>query len=200
MSFATSMRRQSCEGTFPRQTRSLRKSAVTLVLAVTLGAATAVHASDPQPQSTAAGDAKPKPTLATVPRVPVVTAKGPVTKVEGKITRSSRGRKGPVRVLVERASGSPVTVLFATDEICDRLGVSLKTGEQIVVEGSMLKSERPILIATTVTENGKVTRIRDDEGKVIDPAGSAGSASSEGDAKPAVVGGGKPSPESSPAP
>jgi hypothetical protein len=91
-------------------------------------------------------------------------------------------------------------VLFATDEICDRLGLSLKTGEQIVVEGSMLKSERPILIATSVTENGKVTRIRDDEGQVIDPAGSAGSASSEGDAKPAVVGGGKPSPESSPAP
>ena len=164
-------------------------SLVAALVALTLGGSTTSIASDP----------KPAPTLATVPRVPVVSAQGPATRVEGKITRSSRGRKGPVRVLVERASGAPVTVLFAADDVCDRLGLSLKTGEQVVVEGSMLKGERPILIATAVTVDGKQVRVRDAEGKVIDPAAPSAASTGGGD-KPAVVGGGKPSPATSPVP
>ena len=66
---------------------------------------------------------------------------GPAKRIEGKIMRSSRGKKGPVRLLVERKEGDPVTVLVAPEEVCDRLGLSLKADEQVVVEGSMLKSD-----------------------------------------------------------
>jgi hypothetical protein len=171
---------------------TLRRRSIALAGTLTIAALTIggiVRAEEPKPQ----------PTLATVPRVPTVTGQGPVTHVEGKITRSSRGRKGPVRILVERASGGPVTVLVAPDDVCDRLGLSLKTGDEVSVDGNMLKGERPILIATAFTVGGKQIRVRDADGKIIDPAGTVGSPSGDG-AKPAIMGGGKPSPTTASSP
>lgn len=109
------------------------------------------------------------------PRVPVVSTDGPTKRIEGKIMRSSRGKKGPVRLLVERKEGDPVTVLVAPEEVCDRLGLSLKADEHVVVEGSMLKSDRPILIATAFVVDGKTIHVRDAEGKILDQGATADS-------------------------
>lgn len=140
-----------------------------------------------------ADDHEAKPGPDGRPRVPMASTDGPAKRIEGKIMRSSRGKKGPVRLLVERKEGDPVTVLVAPEEVCDRLGLSLKADEQVVVEGSMLKSDRPILIATAFVVDGKTIRVRDAEGKLLDPA-----ATTEAPAGAAVVGGKKP--EASPKP
>jgi hypothetical protein len=138
------------------------------------------------------GEAKQAP--AGKPRVPMASTEGPTKRIEGKIMRSSRGKKGPVRLLVERKEGEPITVLVAPEEVCDRLGLSLKTDEQVVVEGSLLKSDRPILIATAFIVDGKTVHVRDAEGKIVDP-GLTGDKPSGA----AVIGGGK-NPEPSPKP
>jgi hypothetical protein len=122
-----------------------------------------------------AQDAAPQPTAATsggsagaAPRLPMLSSQGPTTKVEGKIARSSRGRKGPVRLLVERPGGDPVTVLVAADDYCDRVGLSLRAGETITAEGTMVKGERPILLASKITSDGKTVQVRDASGKLVD--------------------------------
>lgn len=119
-----------------------------------------------------ADDAAPQPTAAAgagaAPRLPMLSGQGPTTTVEGKIARSSRGRKGPVRVLVERQGGDPVTVLVAADDYCDRVGLSLRTGETVTAEGTMVKGERPILLASKITSDGKTVQIRDAAGKLVD--------------------------------
>ncbi|MBY0278188.1 hypothetical protein K2Z84_22885 [Candidatus Binatia bacterium] len=107
-------------------------------------------------------------------RVPMISTQGPPKRIEGKIMRSSRGKKGPVRLLVERKDGEPVTVLVAPEEVCDQLGLSLKADEQVVVDGTMLKSDRPILIATAFVVGDKTIRVRDAEGKVIDARAAGG--------------------------
>jgi hypothetical protein len=131
-----------------------------------------------------ADETQPKGTATERTRVPMVSTEGPTRRIEGKIMRSSRGKKGPVRLLVEQKGAEPVTVLVASEDVCDRLGLSLKTDEQIVVEGSMLKSDRPILIASSFIVGDKTIRVRDAEGKILDPAAVAS------DAKPAAMGGG----------
>jgi hypothetical protein len=98
----------------------------------------------------------------------MLSSQGPMTTVEGKIARSSRGRKGPVRLLVERQGGEPVTVLVAADDYCDRVGLSLRTGETITAEGTMVKGERPILLASKITSEGKTVQVRDASGKLVD--------------------------------
>jgi hypothetical protein len=122
-------------------------------------------------------DPAPQPTSTTgtaVPRLPMIDVQGPQTHVQGKIVRSSRGRKGPVRLLVERKPGDQVTVLVGPDEECDRLGLSLQSGETVDVEGALVKGERPILIASAFkTADGKTVRIRDATGKLIEPAAPA---------------------------
>lgn len=140
-----------------------------------------------------ADEAQPMPAPAEKPRVPMVSTDGPTKRIEGKIMRSSRGKKGPVRLLVERKDGDPVTVLVAPEEVCDRLGLSLKADEQVIVEGPMLKSDRPILIATEFVVDGKTIRVRDAEGKIVDPGAPAGAAPG------AAVSGAK-KPEASPKP
>lgn len=122
-------------------------------------------------------DPAPQPTSTTgtaVPRLPMIDVQGPQTRVQGKIVRSSRGRKGPVRLLVEQKPGDQVTVLVAPDEDCDRLGLSLQSGETVDVEGALVKGERPMLIASAFkTADGKTVRIRDASGKLIEPAAAA---------------------------
>lgn len=108
------------------------------------------------------------PSSADRPRVPMVSTQGPSRRIEGKIMRSSRGKKGPVRLLVEIKDSEPVTVLVAPEEVCDQLGLSLKTDEHVVVEGTMLKSDRPILIASSFVVGDKTIRVRDADGKIID--------------------------------
>lgn len=120
----------------------------------------------------AAAQPPPAPTLAPAPkqspaRLPKLGGQGPTTRVKGKIVRSSRGRKGPVRLLLERPDGEKVTVLVAPDEFCDRAGLSLRAEETVEIEGSMLKAQRPILIATAVVADGRTVPIRDAKGKLV---------------------------------
>ena len=165
---------------------SMARRPRTIGTALVLGfGLTAIFAS--HDRSTWAEEPAPRPSGAAVPRVPMLSTEGPTTKVEGKITRSSRGRKGPVRLLVERTSGSPVTVLVAADDYCDRVGLSLRAGETITAEGKMVKGERPILLASSVTVDGKTVQIRDASGKLIETGGTAAAPNGA-----ATVGGGKP--------
>jgi hypothetical protein len=145
----------------------------------------ASYGAEPVPQPTrSAGTA--------VPRLPVIDA-GQSTHVEGKIIRTSRGRKGPVRLLVERKSGDQVTILVASDELCDRVGLSLQSGETVDVEGALVKGERPILIASAFKmPDGKTIRIRDASGNLID-AGTAGAATTGEAGHKATLSGAKPS-------
>lgn len=144
-----------------------------------------------------ADETQPKGPATERPRVPMISTEGPTRRIEGKIMRSSRGKKGPVRLLVERKEGEPVTVLVASEDVCDRLGLSLKTDEQVVVEGSMLKSDRPILIASTFIVGDKTIRVRDAEGKILDPAAADGAkTATTGGA--AVAGGAKAEPSPKP--
>ena len=145
-----------------------------------------------------ADDTQAKPASADKPRVPLVSTEGPTKRIEGKIMRSSRGKKGPVRLLVERKEGDPVTVIVAPEEVCDRLGLSLKAAEQVVVEGSLLKSDRPILIATAFVVDGKTIRVRDADGKIVDPGAPAGGVTAGPGTGAAVTGLKKP--EASPKP
>lgn len=145
-----------------------------------------------------AEDTKSAPPAGERPRVPKVSIEGPAQRIEGKIIRSSRGKKGPVRLLVERKDSDPVTVLVAPEDVCDRLGLSLKADENVVVEGAMLKSDRPILIASSFVVDGKTIRVRDAEGKVLDPA-AAMTQPSGAATRSAVTGGKKPA-ESPPTP
>ena len=149
------------------------------------------YGAEPVPQPTrSAGTA--------VPRLPVIDAQGPSTHVEGKIVRTSRGRKGPVRLLVERKSGDQVTVLVAPDELCDRVGLSLQTGEAVDVEGALVKGERPILIASAFKmPDGKTIRIRDASGNLIEAGGPGAATTGEAPNK-ATLSGAKPT--ASPAP
>lgn len=145
-----------------------------------------------------ADDTQGKPASADKPRVPMVSTEGPTKRIEGKIMRSSRGKKGPVRLLVERKEGDPMTVIVAPEEVCDRLGLSLRAEEQVVVEGSLLKSDRPILIATAFVVDGKTIRVRDADGKVVDPGAPVGGTAAAPGPGAAVTGAKKP--EASPKP
>jgi len=136
----------------------------------------------------AAEPASPTPAPdASQPRLPHVEARGEKSRVQGKIVRTSRGRKGPVRLQVERADGSKVTVLVGPDELCESLGLSLRIGETVDVSGALLKTKQPILVATTFIVDGKSIRVRDEAGKLVAPGGQASPAA---EAKPASVSGG----------
>lgn len=145
-----------------------------------------------------AEEAPPSDSAPARPRVPKVSADGPPMRIAGKILRSSRGKKGPVRLLVERKDGEPVTVLVGPEDVCDRLGLSLRADEQVVVEGSMLKSERPILIASTFVVDGKTIRVRDAQGEILDPAREATSTGGSAATGPAVTGSKPPEPPPKP--
>lgn len=144
-----------------------------------------------------ADDTQAKPASAEKPRVPMVSTEGPTKRIEGKIMRSSRGKKGPVRLLVERKDGDPVTVIVAPEEVCDRLGLSLKAEEQVVVDGSLLKSDRPILIATAFVVDGRTIRVRAVDGRIVDPGAPAGEAGAAPGTGASVTGAGAKKPEAS---
>lgn len=175
----------------PQSSAARRMRSATLILAICAVVTTLCSVDASAQQEQPAGER---------PRVPMVSTQGPPKRIEGKIIRSSRGKKGPVRLLVERKDGEPVTVLVAPEEVCDQLGLSLKADEQVVVDGTMLKSDRPILIATAFVVGDKTIRVRDAEGKIIDARASTGGAPAPAatTAAAAVSGAGKPEPSPKP--
>lgn len=145
-----------------------------------------------------AEEGQPSASVPARPRVPKVSAEGSPKRIEGKILRSSRGKKGPVRLLVERKDGDPVTVLVGPEDVCDRLGLSLRADEQVVVEGSMLKSDRPILIASAFVVDGRAIQVRDAQGEILDPARGATATGGPAPAGSAVTGSKQPEPSPKP--
>lgn len=84
--------------------------------------------------------------------------------VAGRIVSSSRGRGGPVRLEIEGADGKRLPALLPDDEVLDRLGLSLRRGETVVLRGSMFPGARPALVATAVVVDGRPVPIRDARG------------------------------------
>lgn len=100
--------------------------------------------------------AQPAPVATTLPRLFTETS---MASVRGRILRSTRGRPGPVRLEVERSDGGQIAVLLAPDEVCEKLGLSLRAGEEIDVRGALYQGRSPILVAASVTVNGKEIQV-----------------------------------------
>lgn len=141
-------------------------------LAVWLVAARAAHGA---PAATPSPPAGGRPAAATAApghaRIEPLSISKSATEVQGKILRSTRGQRGPVRLQVARTSGGQVAVLLAPDELCDRLGLSLREGEQVTVRGALFPGRNPILVASEVVVDGKEIPVRN-RGPVS--AGAAG--------------------------
>ncbi len=148
-----------------------------LVASLTLFAAplASTAAEAPQPTASSGSDR---------PRLPVIGAQGPSSRVRGKIVRSSRGHRGPVRLQVERKDGSKVMVLVGPDSLCEQLGLSLRVGESVDVEGAMLKTKEPILVARSFTVDGRTIRVREENGKLVTPPSPSPSPGAEDTAAP----------------
>jgi len=105
---------------------------------------------------------------ATVPAAGAGEARGKLARLDptpvdvaGRIVSSSRGRGGPVRLEIEGADGKRLPALLPEDEVLDRLGLSLRRGETVVLRGSMFPGTRPALVATAVVVDGRAVAIRD---------------------------------------
>ncbi|HZR80623.1 MAG TPA: OB-fold nucleic acid binding domain-containing protein [Candidatus Binatia bacterium] len=117
-----------------------------------------VRAAGASTVATPAPTATPAHAAATV--LPKLFTAESLVQVEGKILRSTRGHPGPVRLEVERADGERVEVLLAPDDVCDQLGLSLRAGEQVRLEGSLFRGRAPIVVASSVIVNGKAVSVR----------------------------------------
>ncbi|MDG2306775.1 MAG: hypothetical protein P8R42_19420 [Candidatus Binatia bacterium] len=96
--------------------------------------------------------------------VPRLGAAGASEEISGRIAASTRGQSGPVRLVIELAGGKELAVLVAPDELCDRLGLSLKVDEEIMVVGRVMPGERPLLVTSVVVVDGRRVDIRDAAG------------------------------------
>lgn len=139
-----------------------RHAVLALAASLTLVAAPLVSPAAEAPEPSASPSS-------SQPRLPVIGAQGPSTRVQGKILRSSRGHRGPVRLQVERSDGSKVMVLVGPDSLCEKLGLSLRVGENVDVQGVMLKTKEPILVARSFTVDGQTIRVREENGKLVAP-------------------------------
>jgi hypothetical protein len=90
-----------------------------------------------------------------------------MTRVHGKVLRSTRGHPGSVRLEVERAEGGRLSVLVAPDKLVESLGLSLRPGENVDVTGSLLAGPHPMLVATEFNVDGRQVRVRDEQGRLV---------------------------------
>lgn len=87
--------------------------------------------------------------------------------MQGEIKHSTRGRgRGAVRLDVLSDDGTAIAVLLVPDANLDTLGLSLRPGERIDARGSLVAGKQSLLVATEVTVDGRVIKIRQgNEGK-----------------------------------
>lgn len=100
----------------------------------------------------------------TLPRLDDASAK---TEVTGQIADSTRGKPGPVRLVLRLSGQGPhgkegeeIAVLVAPDAECDRLDLSLGRGEEITVIGHLMAGAHPLLVAQTIVSNGRRVEVR----------------------------------------
>jgi hypothetical protein len=108
-------------------------------------------------------------------------------RVQGVIKESTRGsgKGAPVRLEVRSDDGAAIAVLLVADDNLDKLGLSLKTGERIDARGAMVPGKTPLLVATEVTADGRVVKVRETgSGKSVVPAPSPGAPVGSGAAGP----------------
>lgn len=102
-------------------------------------------------------------------------------EIRGVIADTTRGQRGPVRLVVRVTGGSELAVLVAPDKVCESLGLSLKTGEDVTLTGRMITTgERPLFVAETVELDGKPVSLRDPGGGWVKAAGGEAVAAEEG--------------------
>jgi hypothetical protein len=116
--------------------------------------------------------ASPTPGSGAAP-LPHLYAKDSIVRVKGKIVESTRGNKGPVRLEIERSEGGRLSALVAPDERCDQLGLSLRPGEEVELEGSLFQGRSPILAVTAVIVGGSAVPVRDQRGAPLRSGSSA---------------------------
>jgi hypothetical protein len=88
---------------------------------------------------------------------------GESARVQGEVRHSTRGRgRGAVRLDVLSDSGEAVAVLLVPDGVLDSLGLSYRAGERIDARGSLVPGKLALLVATEVTVDGRVVRLRGD--------------------------------------
>lgn len=95
-------------------------------------------------------------------------------EVTGTIAASTRGRKGPVRLVVNTVGGGELLVLVAPDRTCEALGLSLRVGEEVELAGQMITTgERPLFVTEAVLVDGRRIAVRDSggDGAGLAPAG-----------------------------
>lgn len=104
-------------------------------------------------------------------RIPRLGDPGATEEVTGRIADSTRGRPGPVRLVLSLEGGRELAVLVVPDSSCDRLGLSLRTGEEITVIGQRMSGERPLLVAMAVVAEGKRIDLRSRKGGPVEAPG-----------------------------
>ena len=104
---------------------------------------------------------------AALPRV----ESGKVSRVKGRIVASTRGKPGPVRLTVESEGGDAVSVLVAPDELCEKLGLSLKVNDSIDATGTMMPGKPSLLVVSELEVDGRRLELRDGQGRWL-PSGT----------------------------
>ncbi len=85
--------------------------------------------------------------------------------VTGTIADSTRGKEGPVRLVLNVAGGRELAALVTLDEVCEALGLSLRKGEVVTLRGQMVTTgERPLFVTEAVVVDGAPVVVRDPAG------------------------------------
>ncbi len=91
-------------------------------------------------------------------------------EVTGRIADSTRGKPGPVRLVLTIAGGRELAALVAPDKVCETLGLSLEAGEDVTLVGRMITTgERPLLVTEAVVVDGRRIEVRDSKGGWVKP-------------------------------
>ncbi len=106
-------------------------------------------------------------------------------EVTGRIADSTRGKPGPVRLVLNVAGATELAALVAPNKTCDALGLSLKTGEDVTIVGRMMTTgERPLLVTEAVVVDGRRIDVRAPNGGWMEPQESAPKPSPQSEPEP----------------
>lgn len=131
--------------------------------------------------SSASGQDAPRKTL------PRLQSAGTSETLTGKIVNSTRGKPGPVRMVIH-TSGRDLAVLVAPNDVCEALGLSLENGDEVTIEGRVMATgERPLMVTEAVIVDGERVPVRSASGGWVEvPEPKQGGASPTEEAEAAA--------------